>query len=166
MDGSAQSHVVAALLLVAVTLILAALVWLMLLAFINFDNPANPPAIIKIERLVSENEEGHLNYDSRVILTHTGSEIFQNEDLRAEVFRNGIKLPLVIRTFHGHEFISTPHVGVQTMAGLGCSGTTWYPGEKVVLDLSDGTFRPGDLIRVDILKNSRNAVISRHSLRA
>ncbi len=166
MDRNAQSHVVAAILLVAVTLLLAALVWLMLLAFINFDNPENPPSIIKIERLASENEQGHLNFDSRIILTHTGTEIFQNGDLRAEIFRNGIKLPANIQTFHGHDFISTPHVGVQTMAGLGCSGTTWYPGEKVVLDLSDATFRPGDQIRVDIIKKSRNVVISRHSLRA
>ncbi len=165
-DQVAQSPVIGGILLVSITIILAVLVMVMMLSLINFPFPQNIPETIKIERLALTDENGRLNYDSRVFLVHTGTEIFQNNDLRAEIYKNGVKLPVIIRTFHGHEFVSTSHFGIQTMAGLGCSGETWYPGEKVVLDLNDGTFRSGDLIRVDIFRISINTIISRHSLRA
>jgi hypothetical protein len=36
------------------------------------------------------------------------------------------------------------------MWGAGCSDQYWDPGELLGLDLTDGTFRPGDEVRVDI----------------
>ncbi len=151
------------MLLVAITLLLAVLVML-LFHFPSFDLlKPKEPSFLEIRSVYHQNEHGYLNYDSRVILFHSGMKTLNNSQLWAEFYRNGTKLPVNIETMNGYEFISTPHYGVQTMGGLGCSGSTWTPGEKITLDFSDGTFHPGDTIRVDILIRPSDNLVSRYS---
>jgi hypothetical protein len=64
---------------------------------------------------------------------------------------------------NGYKFVSTHHFGVQTMGGLGCSGITWDPKEKITLDFSDNTFHPGDNLRVDIFMKQSGSLVSRDS---
>lgn len=154
------------MLLVAITLLLAALL-LLLLDFPSFY-PATmvTPSFLQILRVSHTDEEGYLNYDSRVILVHNGTDPLENRNLSAQVFRNDLRIPAEIGTLNGDLFISTHHFGVQTMGGLGCSGPTWLPGEKISIDFTDGTFHPGDLVRVDIYRNPGGALVSRHSFSA
>lgn len=161
---SGVSHPVATILLVAITILLALLVLLMF-AFPSFDFPttADPPSFIEIRSVIHTSENGILNYDSRVVLFHNGTQAYPNNDLYATFYRNSKKLPCVIETFNGYEFIRTHHNGIQTMGGLGCQGEKWNIHEKIVLDFTDGTFHPGDLITVEVYQKPKNILISRYS---
>jgi len=121
------------------------------------------PSDLQILAVYHNDEQGHLNYDSRLILINNGSYSFGNQNLTAEFYRNGIKIPAVVETMNGDLFISTRHYGIQTMGGLGCSGPTWLPKEKISLDFNDGTFHPGDTIRMDIFSKTSATLISRHT---
>jgi len=162
--GDATSHTTATILLVAITIILAVLVLLM------FRMPAlqwdKPPSFLEIQAVYSTNEHGVLNYDSRVLLCHKGTAGLENDLLKPVFYRNGIILPCHISTMNGHKFIPTVHIGVQTMSGLGCSGETWEPGEKIIIDFTDGTFHPGDRVRMDVIDKPTGWVISSHSYTA
>jgi flagellin-like protein len=159
----AVSPQIGVILLVAITLVLAILV-LLLFHLPSFDFlKQKEPSFLEIRSVFHQDEHGYLNYDSRVILFHSGTETLNNSQLWAEFYRNGTKLPVNIITMNGNEFISTPHYGVQTMGGLGCSGSTWTPGEKIALDFSDGTFHPGDTIRADIFMRPSGILVSRYS---
>ncbi|MHC1625918.1 MAG: hypothetical protein ACXQTN_01050 [Methanoculleaceae archaeon] len=109
-------------------------------------------------------EDGKENLDSRLVLFHNGSVPYQNRELSAQVYRNGELLECQIRTLNGHDFISTPHYGIQYIKGSGCRSDLWNPGERVIIDFTDGTFRPGDLVTIEILHDG--VVISRHSCTA
>jgi hypothetical protein len=162
--GEATSHTTATLLLVAITILLAVLVLLMFrMPALDWDNP---PSFLEIQAIYSTNEHGMLNYDSRVLLCHKGTNSLENDQLRPVFYRNGFVVPCQISTMNGHRFIPTVHIGVQTMSGLGCSGETWAPGEKILIDFTDGTFRPGDRVRMDVIDKPTGSVVSRHSYTA
>jgi hypothetical protein len=159
----AVSQLIGIILMVGLVILLAALLMLLIqLPSFNLQEITRTPSFIEIRRFYYESELGYLNYDSRVILFHNGTEKLENSKLWAEFYRNGIKLPVVIETLNGYDFISTHHQGIQTMGGLGCSGTAWNPGEKISLDFTDGTFHPGDQVRVDIFTRPSGALISRY----
>jgi hypothetical protein len=161
----AASQLIGVLMMVILVILLAAVLMLMI-QFPSFDLQkirTETPSFIEIRRFYHENEHGALNYDSRVILYHNGTENLENSKLWAEFYRNGGKLPVIIETLNGYEFVSTHHQGVQTIGGLGCSGPSWSPGEKILIDFSDGTFHPGDQVRVDIFVRPSGALISQYT---
>ncbi len=162
-SDSALSHPVSVLLLVAITVMLAALVALLITLPWFSPGIISTPSDLQILAVYHNDEQGHLNYDSRLILINNGSYSFGNQNLTAEFYRNGIKIPAVVETMNGDLFISTRHYGIQTMGGLGCSGPTWLPKEKISLDFNDGTFHPGDTIRMDIFSKTSATLISRHT---
>lgn len=152
--------------MVGIIMILAIFVLLLFhLPSFDFTRP-DAPSILQIRGVYHVNEYGYLNYDSRVILVHEGDARYENRDLFAEFYRNGEKLSCCILTMNGCDFISTHHFGIQTMGGTGCSGSYWYPNEKIALDFTDFTFRPGDLIRMDIFQRPSNEIISSHAYTA
>ena len=164
---SAGSPTIAIILLMVITLILAAIVAAMLLNMLSFQYLVTPiPAIFVITNVIHVDDyNGKLNYDSRLIITHKGTISYKNSNLKAKVYRNGSPLNCVIETLNGNEFINTVHYGVQWIGYAGCSGATWTPGEMSAIDLNDGTFHPGDTAQIDIIDKSTNQVISRHSYR-
>ena len=154
------------ILMVAVTFLLALLVLLLInIQPFGWNMEKGIPEIFTITVIESTDEiTGHLNYDSRVILLHTGGKTYQNNNLTAKFFKNGQMVPGTIITMDGHDFISTSHYGVQWMGGSGCSGATWSPGERICIDFTDGTFHPGDTVRVDITDKNSDIIISRHEV--
>lgn len=157
------SSTTATILLVALTIMLALLV-LLLFRLPSFDwTMTEPLPIVEIRELghASDIAPYALNYDSRVILVHNGTAPLENRPLKARIYRNDVLIPARITTLNGHDFISTAHYGVQWIGGAGCSGSTWTYGEVLVIDLSDGTFRPNDRIRVEILSGPLDSLISR-----
>jgi hypothetical protein len=158
--GSGVSQATATILLIAITILLAAFV-LLLFHLPSFESYT--PAFIEIDNVYHNNEHGSLTYDSRVVLFHNGTVRIENDSLNASFFRNGTLVPCIISTMNGHNFISTHHFGVQTMGGMGCSGIFWEPHARIAIDFSDGTFHPGDTIRVDIYSKTTNRLISRYS---
>lgn len=149
--------------MVAITIILALLVLLLFnIPALNYDiTPI--PAIFTITDILHDDEiTGVTNFDSRMILLHTGTISYENANLRANLFKNSQPVSCVIETLNGNDFISTVHLGVQWMGGAGCSGTTWAPNEMTAIDFTDGTFQHGDKVQIDIVDKSTNQVISRH----
>ena len=161
---NAASDSFGVILMVAVTLLLALLVLLLInIQPFGWNRETGIPKIFTITAIEGTDEiTGHLNFDSRVILLHTGERIYQNNNLTAKFFKNDQVIPCTIITMDGHDFISTSHYGVQWMGGMGCSGATWSPGERICIDFTDGTFYPGDRVRVDILDKNSNLIISRY----
>ncbi len=153
--------------MVALTILLAVLV-LLLFSLPNLTWKPAAPSFLQIEAIhhTSDRNSALLNYDSRVILVHTGTESLENDQLMALFFRNQDPLPAVISTLNGYRFIQTHHFGVQWIGGSGCSGETWEPGEKLVIDFTDGTFRPGNMVTVEIRERGSERLISRHSATA
>jgi hypothetical protein len=149
--------------MLAIIFILAILVLLMFrMPSLQWDNE-EIPVIFTITTIDSVDEiTGQMNYDSRVLLLHTGTSDYQNKNLKAKFYKNGQPVSCTIATMNGHDFISTVHMGVQWMGGSGCSGVTWSPGERVCIDFSDGTFHPGNTVQMDIIDKITNATLSRH----
>jgi hypothetical protein len=166
-NETAVSQTHGTILMVVLTILLALLVLLLLwMPTFEWYTPHGPEPIIIITAIYHHNENNALNYDSRVILRHNGTKLFENDEIWAEFFRNGEKVPCHIETLNGHRFISTHHYGVERMWGTGCSTNAWNPGEKVGIDFTDRTFMPGDLVQVDIIKRATDAVVSRHNFTA
>jgi hypothetical protein len=44
---------------------------------------------------------------------------------------------------------------------MGDSLSRWYPDQQLYIDFSDGTFRPGDTIRIEIYDKKTGKIISR-----
>jgi len=157
-----DSHTLAILFMVAIVMILIVLVWLLFqMPFFDVGSLVTP-AFLQILQVL-HTDGNNLNYDSRVILVHNGTDSLDNDNLRAEFYRNGTKISAVIETMNGYRFISTRHFGVQTLDGSGSRGRTWEPREKISIDFSDRTFHPGDRIRVDIFSKSSGELISSHT---
>ena len=161
-EGITQVHAV--LLLVAITVILALLLWLMLHIPLWPSFSKGPPEIFAITELKHHSETGKLNYDSRVTIMHTGTAVYRSNDLRAEIFVNDQPTHANIMTMNAHLFISSYHIGVQRLWGIGSTGHYWYPGAPIYLDLTDGTFRPGDLVRLDVYHKEHGGIISRSEM--
>ncbi len=158
----ANSESIACILLIAITILVAALM-LLCLDIPDFELDSGPPALFTIEKVSHTDRPpgSQPNLDSRIILRHSGAHAAENDLLEAKIFRNGDLLSCRITTLNGHNFISTHHYGVQTLSGSGCQSDYWRPGESIAIDLSDGTLRPGDVVRVDVVRKSDNQVISR-----
>ena len=166
-NADASSYPVGVILLVAITCLLALLVLLMVqFQPFTLNMEKEIPAIFTITSIRGVDEiTGHMNYDSRLMLLHTGTADFQNRNLKAGIIKNGELVSCTISTMNGHDFISTSHTGVQWMGGSGCSGETWSPHEQIAIDFADGTFHPGDLVQIDIIDKVTNTTLSRHAFR-
>jgi hypothetical protein len=161
---SGNSQIVGVLFLVAIAMLLALLILLIFqLPAFTLEPPGEPPEIFQITAIRHTDRPPGVppNYDSRIILMHTGEDAVENDLLEARIYRDGTLLSCRIITMNGHHFISTPHIGVQTMSGSGCQTGWWKPGERIALDLTDGTIHPGDVMKVDIIASPDGEIISR-----
>jgi hypothetical protein len=152
------------ILLLAITLILAALV-LHLMYIPNFIlQDSEVPAIFKITLVRHLNENGKQNYDSYMVVKNTGETNYKTLNLYAKTYRNGIILDSVIETMNGQNFISSHHFGVQYIVGM--KGQTWNDGQSIGIDYKDKTFKPGDEVTFEVYDSITNQIISRHTYRA
>ncbi|WP_319379424.1 hypothetical protein [uncultured Methanocorpusculum sp.] len=155
------SPAIATLLIIALILILCAIlaVYCMGLVNIQWDLPLNksPPEILAIISVNHYDKDGKLTYESIVTLQNIGTQTLTNSDYRAEVFINGEKEMVVIKTLQAHDFISTNHFGIQLLYGLGPTDYFWKPNQKGFFDLNDRTIHPGDLLQIDIIDNNSSS---------
>lgn len=164
MTEDAVSSPVGTILMVALTILLAALMLFIMFPSL-FDAAVPSPIQITAVRHYDE-QTGRLNFDSRVILVYKGEKRLNNTCLRAVFYRNEQQVPAVISTLNGYQFINTVHTGVQWIGGEGCRDGGWCPDQMVSIDLADHTFIPGDVVRLDVIEMPGNQVISRSRYRA
>lgn len=153
--------------MVAVTIILAALLLLTVLALIpswSWTEPLPPPIIITGVSHYSD-ETGQLTYASRVFLLNNGTTVYENDALKAIFYLNGQKV-CIVQTLNGHLLIPSHHYGVRYIKGEGCRSPYWNPGEEMIVDLTDRTFYPNAEVTVEIVDTRTGKVISKHTVRA
>ncbi|WP_241481297.1 type IV pilin [Methanoculleus sediminis] len=154
------------LLMVAVTVILAAILLLILLSMLPAGSWVEPqPPIIITEISHVSTGTGTLTYASRVTLKNNGSTVYENDCLRAVFYVNGYRA-CIVHTLNGHLLIPSHHYGVKTLSGEGCRTPFWNPGETMTADLSDGTFYPGAEVTLQVVDKRSGRIISKHTMRA
>ncbi|MDV4343227.1 type IV pilin [Methanoculleus sp. YWC-01] len=165
-DENALSSTHGVLLMVAVTIILAALVLLMVLAMIpswSWTEPPQSPIIVTGIAHTSE-DTGKLTYASRVTLKNNGSTAYENDCLKAVFYKNG-QIVCIVQTLNGNLLISSHHYGVRFLEGEGCRTRYWNPGEEMIADLSDGTLYPGIEVTVEIVDKRDEKAVSKQTVK-
>lgn len=170
MDPRRLSHaispVIATMLLVGMTVVLSALVYLLVLAA---PPPGIDPSRFQYIHIVAVRHAGDpftpACDDSCILLIHEGNAALGNDGISAIVLRNDEKLPANITTLNGKRFVSTKHYGVENLGGPGSRASTWDPGEEIWIDLSDNSVKAGDLVTVRIIDQAQDIVISEDTAR-
>ena len=153
--------------MVAITVILAIILLLMLLAMIpswSWAEPGLPPIVIT-EIAHTSGATGKLTYAGRVYLLNNGSTIYENDRLQAIFYRDGWRF-CTVQTLNGHLLIPSHHYGVRYIKGEGCRSPYWNPGEVMEIDLADRNIVPGVMITVEIIDKQTNKMISKHTVKA
>jgi hypothetical protein len=162
----AASSTIGIVLMVSITIILAALL-LHLINFLPHMYDDRVPAIFQITKVRHTSETGKLNYDSYVVVMNTDTRGYKNQNLFAKTYRNGVELSCRIPTMNGHDFIDgAHHYDVQRLAGVGAEGKTWYPAASLYIDYEDYTFQPGDIMMLEVYDNTTKRILSRHTYTA
>ena len=164
LDERSLSHTHAALLMVAITIVFAALLLLILLGMIpswSWAGPEMPPIIITeiVHTDVGTTQAG------RVFLLNNGSTTYENDCLRAVFYLDGVRF-CTIPTLNGHLFISSHHNKAQHLKGAGCRTPYWNPGEELEINLSNNILFPGAMVTVEIVNRVTGQVISKHTVQA
>lgn len=163
--ADAVSPLVGVVLMVVVTVVLAAIIAALLFWLPHLCDPF-PPSVIRIAGFHDyDDRSGNLlNYDSRILLRNSGTENLPNRQLTAAFYCDGVRVRCNLESFHGED---TPggsiHTGYEKIKGEGCRGETWESGASVLIDFNNGTFLPGQTVRVDIIDIGTGCVISRDS---
>ncbi len=170
------SPVIGAMLLVGMTVVLSASVYLLVLAgpVPGMDFPGSQYIHITGIRHAGDPEIPDCE-DRCIKLIHLGTRALENNALEAIILRNGATMmvstshgvtPVNITTMNGKLFLKTKHDGVQTLSGAGSKGATWEPGEEIWILLRKNLVGDGDLITVRIIHRPSNLVISEDTARA
>lgn len=146
--------------MIALAVILAAILLALLMPSIHLCDPF-PPSIIQVAAVHDYNEAGTvLNYDSRLLLRNMGTRAIPNGPLTAAFYADDRRVPCVLVTFHGEDFIPSHHFGIEWIQGQGCRGDEWEVGASVLIDFTDRTFMPAQTIRVDVIDTAEGCIIS------
>jgi flagellin-like protein len=164
---SATSPVIAAILLVAVTMVLAMLVLLLCLGFALPAPEPEVPAVFRITSVRHTDENGVMNHESYLVLANAGSTSYKNRYLFVKLYVNGTLAAGNVPTLNADAFINSDHWGVERIGGPGSTGSmtsplaAWYPDQLIFIDFSHDTFRPGDTLRVDVGDSTTGTILSR-----
>jgi hypothetical protein len=118
----------------------------------------------------SSDREFH-DYDDRTGTSSTttagyppelGTTDLPNRLITAAFYCDGVRVRCNLESFHGTDVPGGAiHTGFEKMGGEGCSGETWEVGTVVLIDFNNGSFLPGQTVRVDIIDTGTGCVISR-----
>lgn len=171
MDPRRPSHgispVIATMLLVGMTVVLSALVYLMVLAA---PQPGIDPSLFQYIHIMEVRHPGDPVSppcdDSCILLIHEGTASLENDRISAVILGNNEMVKANVTTLNGKKYLSTKHTGVKNLGGAGSRGSTWDPGEEIYIDLKEDLVKEGDFVTVRIIDKTSNLVISEDSARA
>lgn len=156
------SPVVSEILLVAVTLILAAVVAASLFGLFPIPYAEEEtPEILKIVSVSHFSDSGQLTYAGILTLKNVDYKPLQNREYGIWISVNGVRQNVVIETLNSRDFIGTHHNGVRLIKGAGPDGDTWNAGDRGVIDIKDKLISPGDLVTVEVYCLETEEVVSR-----
>lgn len=164
---SAGSPIIGVILITAITIILAIVALLVCMGFQLPHGEAPVPTVFKITNVVHTNDYGKMNRESYVVLTNIKKESYRNRYLSVKLYVNDIQANMNLPTLNGDASCSSLHTGVQNIGGIGSEGNMdktsakWYPDQSIWIDFSDGTFGPGDTIRIEVFDSTTGKIISR-----
>jgi hypothetical protein len=158
---SSASNANGTILMIAATIILAALLLMQLIQLPAFLVREDVPVVFEITLLRHTNEHGVLNYDSYLVVKNTGDRAYDNRKLYAKTYRNGKLLPCFIPYINFNKFIYVHPYGIETIGGHGTNNYRWYPQSTIFIDYTDKTFHPGDVVRFEVFDRDTNQIISR-----
>jgi hypothetical protein len=139
----------------------------MILGFQLPQGEAPVQTIFKITNVVHTNEYGKMNRESYVVLTNIGKQSYRNRYLSVKLYVNDIQANMNLPTLNGDASCSSLHYGVNNIGWKGSEGemdksiSKWYPDQSIWIDFSDGTFGPGDTIRIEVFDSTTGKIISR-----
>jgi len=167
----AISPVIGAMLLVGITVVLSALVYLLALSGPLAGIDPSRFQYIHIMEIRHAGDAFSPNCDDSCIrLIHEGNAPLPNDGLAAIVLKNGVQLKANITTMNAEHFIhGTKHYGVDHLWGPGSEGpraSTWDPGEEIYIDLNDHSVNNGDFVTIRIVDRESDIVISEDTARA
>jgi len=163
----AVSPVIATMLLVGLTVVLSALVYLLVSTAPQAGIDPSRFQYIRISAIRHAGDTFSPSCDdSCIILVHEGNNPLESDSVSALIFRNNEKLPANITTLNGKLFLPTIHTGVESLSGPGSRGSSWDPGEEIWIDLRDGSVKAGDLVTVRIIDKATGLVISEDTAHA
>jgi flagellin-like protein len=161
------SPVIGTILLVGITVVLSAAVWL--LAFSGQPAAIDPPRFQYIHIVAIYHPGDPLVPpcdDSCILLIHRGTAPLENDRISALILGNDEAIRANITTLNGKKFLPTKHTGVKNLGGAGSRGPAWNPGEEIYIDLKEDLVMAGDLVTVRIIDRDSNLVISEDTARA
>jgi hypothetical protein len=158
---SAASSAQGIIILVAVTIILAALVLLMIPQLPHLTVDADIPVIFEIANIRHTDKNGKFNLESYMVVKNSGKIPYDNRKLYAKTYRNGKQLSCTIPSINFQAFIHNHPYGIETIGGAGTDNFAWSPGAMLWIDFNQGTFRPGDSVRFEVYNKETNQIISR-----
>ncbi|HMA05021.1 MAG TPA: type IV pilin N-terminal domain-containing protein [Methanomicrobiales archaeon] len=163
----AVSPVIGAMLLVGMTVVLSALVYLLVL---SAPPPVIDPSRFQFIHITDIRHPGDPVAtpcdDSCILLIHEGNAPLENDRLSAIILGNDEMVRANITTLNGKKYPATKHFGVKNLGGAGSRGSTWDPGEEIYIDLKEDLVKEGDLVTVRIVDKDSNLVISEDTARA
>jgi hypothetical protein len=154
-------------LMISITIILAAIVLLICLGFQMPHAEPSVPTIFKITNVVHTNDYKKMTKASRVVLMNIGERGYPNTFLSVKLFVNDIPADLELPSLNGYAAINLPHHGYKNVGGPGTDGgmykstAQWYSGQLIIINFRDGTFGPGDTIRLEVYDSRTDEIISR-----
>jgi len=152
-------------LMISITIILAAIVLLMCLGFQMPHAEPSVPTVFKITNVVHTNDYGKMTRASRVVLMNIGERSYPNTFLSVKLFVNDIPADLNLPSLNGYAAINLPHHGYKNVGGPGTGGgmyksiAQWYSGQLININFRDGTFGPGDTIRLEVYDSRTGKII-------
>ena len=161
------SPVISEILLVTVTVLLAAAVFAVFFGLFPLPyTEEEPPEILKIVSISHYNDDEELTYAGVITLKNIAYEPLENREYGIWLSVNGKRQNVVIETLNSRDFIETHHNGVRLIKGAGPQGDFWKAGNPGVIDILDKMILPGDLVSVEVYRLETEEVISYSELHA
>ncbi len=164
---SGSSPIVAVLLLVGITIVLAMLVLILCNGLLSQNIDSSVPVIFRITSVKFITDSGGTGVRGFVTLTNTASKNYQNRYLGVVTYVNGRKADCNIPTLNNQLFCSLNHYGVWHLYGVGTWGnkdspTSVWPGHSdIAIEYRNGIMRPGDHLAIEVIDTTTGRIISR-----
>jgi hypothetical protein len=166
-NESAASNANAVILLVAITIVLAALVLLICLRFQMPAGDESAPALFRITNIYYTLSSDGIHYVGLVVVANANQKDYRNRYLKVNTYVNDNLANCNIPTLNNDLFCTTEHTGISHLWGVGTWGNrnsptaVWPAHSEISIEYKKGRLRPGDCITLEFIDTTTSQIISR-----